>query len=80
MWLLLYQIAQIASDLNALPHETPGLTIVMTPVICGLPLQSLCDDDLVHKEKIGASNYFWCSHPAAVSCQIRPAAPPRLGP
>ena len=24
-------------------------------------LQSLVDDDLVHSERIGASNYFWCA-------------------
>lgn len=23
-------------------------------------LQSLVDDDMVHQDRIGASNYFWC--------------------
>lgn len=23
------------------------------------PMQALVDDDLIHQEKIGASNYFW---------------------
>lgn len=33
-------------------------------------LQSLVDDDLVHAEKIGASNYFWCEH--LLSCSACP--------
>ena len=32
-------------------------------------LQGLVDDDLVHQERIGASNYFWCDR----RCGWRPA-------
>lgn len=35
-------------------------------------LQSLVDDDLVHSERIGASNYFW-SFPAEASTKARVA-------
>mmetsp|Transcript_17881 Transcript_17881/g.53832 ORF Transcript_17881/g.53832 Transcript_17881/m.53832 type:complete len:208 (+) Transcript_17881:116-739(+) len=35
-------------------------------------LQSLCDDDLVHKERIGASNYFW-SFPGEAAAKLESA-------
>lgn len=38
---------------------SPASSFDRCTILQMLPVQSLCDDDMVHKEKIGASNYFW---------------------
>lgn len=51
----------VASNAMIWPQWGMGLPICSSPVFtspCPSP-QSLVDDDLVHMEKIGSSNYFW---------------------
>jgi hypothetical protein len=45
-----------------------------TAPLAPTPSQSLVDDDMVHSEKIGISNYFW-AFPAEASVKVRSAGP-----
>lgn len=65
---------QLSSDPHHPPQDVEKLSVKKGITLQSVKevLQSLVDDDLVHQERIGASNFFW-SFPSEAATKVRAA-------